>query len=94
MRITLDIPDELAATLTRRGQDPSRAALEALALEAYRERRVSGYQVRSLLGIPSRYEFDAFLKSHRVEKYTAEDFEHDLATIRQSERLPQSARGA
>ncbi len=89
MRITLDIPDEFAATLTPRGEDPSRAALEA-----YRERRLSGYQVRSLLGIPSRYEFDAFLKSHRVEKYTAEDFEHDLATIRQTERLPQPERGA
>ena len=84
----------MAATLTPRGQDPSRAALEALALEASHERRLSGYQIRSLPGIPSRYEFDAFLKAHRVEKYTAEDFEHDLATIRESERLPQPERGA
>jgi hypothetical protein len=53
MQITLEIPDELAATLAPPGRDPARAALEALALEAYRERRLSGYQLRILLGIPS-----------------------------------------
>jgi hypothetical protein len=31
----------------------------------------------------SRYEFDGFLKEHRIEKYTAQDFDHDLATIRE-----------
>jgi hypothetical protein len=82
MRITLDIPDELAARLSIGGQDPARTALEAIALEAYRERRLTGFQLRSLLGIPSRYELDGFLKQHRIEKYTAEDFEHDLATLR------------
>lgn len=70
-------------------QDPARAALEALALEAYRERRLTGYQLRMLLGIPSRYELDGFLKQHRVEKYTVEDFEHDLATIRHIAGNPQ-----
>jgi hypothetical protein len=85
MQITLEIPDELAAMLASHGQDLSRAALEALGLEAYRQRQLSGYQLRILLGIPSRYELDGFLKQHQVETYTAEDFEHDLATIRQSE---------
>src|SRR5580700_2144557 len=85
MQIILEIPDELAPTLAPPGRDPARAALESFALEAYRERRVTGYQLRTLLGIPTRYELDAFLKEHRVEKYTAEDFEHDLATIRHTE---------
>ena len=49
MRITLEIPDELAATLTPPGQDPARAALQALSIEAYRERRITGYQLRTLL---------------------------------------------
>jgi len=71
MQIRVDIPDELAA------------ALEALGLEAYRQRRITGYQLRTLLGIPSRYQFDGFLKEHHVEKYTYEDFEKDLATIRE-----------
>jgi hypothetical protein len=86
MRITLDIPDELAVSLAPRGQDPARAALEAIAIEAYRERRLTGFQLRSLLGIPSRYELDGFLKQHRIEKYTAEDFEHDLATLREGQQ--------
>jgi len=82
MEITLQVPDELASSLALFGPDPARAALEAIGLEAYRQRRITGYQLRTLLGISSRYEFDGFLKEHRVEKYTAEDFEHDLATIR------------
>ena len=94
MQITLDIPDELAASLAPRGQDPARAALEVLALEAYRERRLTGYQVRTLLGIPSRYEFDGFLKEHQVEKYTVEDFEHDLSTIRLIEEIRRAERRA
>ena len=86
MRITLEIPEELAAVLSALGRDPARTALESIGLEAYRERRITGYQLRTLLGIPSRYEFDGFLKEHRVEKYTADDFEHDLATIRQADK--------
>lgn len=83
MRIIVSIPDDVAELLIRPGQEPSRAALEALVLEAYRDRRMTGYQLRTVLGIPSRYQLDAFLKEHKVEKYTIEDFEHDLATIRE-----------
>jgi len=83
MRITLDIPDDLAATLASPGQDPARAALEAIGLEAYRQRRMTGYQLRTLLGIPTRYELDGFLKAHEVYDYTIEDFEKDLASIRE-----------
>jgi len=83
MQITLDIPDDLAVTLSASGQDPARAALEAIALEAYRQHRLSGYQLRTLLGISSRYELDGFLKNHQVYDYTLEDFEKDLAAIRE-----------
>lgn len=85
MEIIISIPDELAAPLIPPGQDASRAALEALAIEAYRERRMTGYQLRMLLGISTRYELDAFLREHKIEKYTIEDFEHDLSTIRDLE---------
>lgn len=84
MQITLEIPDELVAIVAGPGQEVSRAALEAIALEAYRQRRLSGYQLRTLLGIASRFELDAFLKEHQVYDYTIEDFEKDLATIRHS----------
>jgi hypothetical protein len=82
MRLTIEIPDELAAALASGGSDPARAALEAIGLEAYRERRIGSLQLRTLLGIPSRYELDGFLKAHRIEKFTAEDFGHDVAAIR------------
>ena len=94
MHVTVEIPDELAATLAPAGRDPARAALEAIGLEAYRERRLTGYQLRMLLGIRSRYELDGFLKEHRVEKYTAEDCEHDLATIRHIEEIRKADRHA
>ena len=83
MQITVEIPDELADRIAANQQDLSRAVLEAIALEAYRQRRLSGHQLQTLLGFPTRYQLDGFLKEHRVETYTAEDFEHDLATIRQ-----------
>lgn len=82
MQITVTLPDDLAVPLLPTGQEPARAALEALALEAYRQRRITGYQLRTLLGIPSRYELDGFLKQHEVYDYTPDDFDRDLATIR------------
>jgi hypothetical protein len=84
MEITISIPDDFAALIPA-GQEPSRAALEALALEGYRERRITGHQIRRLLGISSRVGLDAFLKKHKVEKYTIDDFEQDLNAIREFE---------
>ena len=81
MQLTLEIPEELAASLASVGVDPARAALEAIALEAYRQRRVTAYQLRTLLGIPTRYELDGFLKDHQIYDYSIEDFEKDLAGI-------------
>jgi hypothetical protein len=80
MRISFEIPDELAPALSDPGQDPARAALEAWALEAYRQRRLSGHQLRTLLQLPSRWDLHALLKQHRISLYTLEDFEQDLAT--------------
>ena len=55
MLVTLNVPDELAAALSLANGDPAHAALEAIALEAFRERR--------------------------IEIYSAEDFEHDIADL-------------
>jgi hypothetical protein len=78
VRISLDIPDDLVQQLAEEGKDLSRAALEALAIDAYRMERITGFQLRTLLGIPSRYDLDGFLKQHGVMlEYTIEDFEKD-----------------
>ena len=78
MTITVEIPEELAGRLIAAGQDPARAALEAIALEGYRSDRLSEAEVRRLLGFETRMEVDAFLKEHGVFlHYTYEDFLHD-----------------
>ena len=92
MPVTITLPDDLAAALLPPGQEPTRAALEAIALEAYRQRRITGYQLRRLLGIESRYKLDGFLKEHAVYDYTVEDFEHDLAAIQKREQKRKSER--
>lgn len=49
-----------------------------MAVGAYRAHRLTGAQLRRLLGIPSRYELDAFLKKRGVWlEYTLEDFRRE-----------------
>ena len=63
MTVVLDIPDEIAGQLAAAGQDLSRAALEALALEAYRRGALTQLQVGQLLGLP-RLQTEDFLAQH------------------------------
>jgi hypothetical protein len=84
IRVTIALPDELSAALATPGQVLSRAAFEALALAAYRERKISAAQLPQLLGYETRVEVDAFLKSHGIElEYTLEDVERDREIQRQ-----------
>jgi hypothetical protein len=85
MPVTITLPDDLVAALLTPDKEPALAALEAIGLEVYRQRRITRYQLRTLLGIETRYELDGFLKDHKVYDYNAEDFEHDLATIQKLE---------
>ena len=81
--LTLTLPDELSAALSASGQDLSRAVFEAIALEAYRERKLTTAQLRRLLGFETRYELDGFLKQHDVWlDYTWQDLEQDRETHR------------
>ena len=83
MQLTIELPEELLAALSAPGRDVSRAALEAIALEAYRERKLSVAQLRRLLGYETRMEVDGFLNDHGVElEYTLEDLERDRETHR------------
>jgi predicted HTH domain antitoxin len=83
-RVTISLPDELLGAFSVQGQDFSRAALEALAIEAYRSRKISAALLRQVLGFQTRMQVDAFLKDHGVElEYTLEDLERDRETHRQ-----------
>jgi len=84
MQVTLEIPDDMAGRLVTQGQDPARAALEAVAIEGYRSAALSAYQTRRLLGFETRYELDGFLKAHNVweHAYGIEDLEQDRQTLK------------
>jgi hypothetical protein len=78
MEITLTIPDDLARHIIPEGLDPARHALEDMAVEAYRAHRLTGSQLRRLLGIPSRDDLDAFLEKRGVWlEYTVDDFHRE-----------------
>lgn len=83
MQITLELPEDIAQGLGLRWKDLPRAALESLALEAYRSRALTVAQLRRLLGFATRMQVDAFLKEHEVYDFTAADFEEDRETLRQ-----------
>ncbi|HXB70554.1 MAG TPA: UPF0175 family protein [Candidatus Acidoferrales bacterium] len=63
MTVILDIPDEIASELAVAGQDLSRAALEALALEGYRRGTLTQLHVSQLLGM-SRIQAEDFLAEY------------------------------
>jgi predicted HTH domain antitoxin len=75
--VTLDLPDNLSRFLAASG-NVERAAMEAIALQAYREEKLSTGELRRLLGYRTRLQVHAFLKAHGVPlQYGLEDLEHD-----------------
>ena len=77
-QLMLDLPEELSVFLAASGQNLERAALEAIALEAYRENKLSTAQLRRLLGYHTRTQVHAFLKDHGVYlHYGPVDLKHD-----------------
>lgn len=77
-QLTLDLPDELSSFLAASGENLERIAFEIIALEAYRENKLSEGQLRRLLGYHTRTQVHAFLKEHGVYlHYGPADLEHD-----------------
>ena len=83
MLITFEPPEDIAQGLGSRWKDLPRAALESLALEAYRSHAITAAQLRRLLGFETHMQADAFLKEHEVYEFTMEDFKQDCETLRQ-----------
>jgi hypothetical protein len=78
VRIILDLPEDIAAHLAAQGENLSRSALEAFALEGYRACKLSTAQLRRVLGYDTRTQVHAFLKEHGVYlHYTQDDLDHD-----------------
>jgi hypothetical protein len=84
MQITIELPEDIAVGLQSMWKDLPRAALESLALEAYRSRALTAAQLRRLLVFETRMQVDAFLiKEHEIFDYSAADFEQDRETLRE-----------
>lgn len=70
MQITVEIPEDIA-----QHPDPGREALEALAVEGYRSRKLTQLDVGRLLRL-SRIETEDFLASHvDLYDYTTEELQ-------------------
>jgi predicted HTH domain antitoxin len=81
MKVSLELPEDIAAHLAAKGENLSLAALEAFALETYRTQKLSTGQLRRLLGYQTRMQVHAFLKQRGVYlHYTQDDLEHDRHT--------------
>jgi predicted HTH domain antitoxin len=65
MEVILHIPDDVAQRLSAGGGDISQRALEALALEGYRDQTLTLYQASEMLSL-SRVETEDFLGQRHV----------------------------
>jgi len=83
LQITIELPEDIAEGLESKWNDLARAALESLALEAYRSHALTAAQLRRLLAFETRMQVDAFLKKHEIFDYSAADFEQDRETLRE-----------
>ena len=84
MQLTVEIPDDFAGRLSAGGADLSRRALELLALEEYKNGRLTEAEIQRLLGFATRYALDGFLKAHGIliDDYTVDDLHREVANPR------------
>ena len=80
-RIAVELPEDIAKRLESAWHDLSRGALEAVAVEGYRDGTLSREQVGRLLGL-SFWETEAFLKERQAYlAYAEQDLEDDLRDL-------------
>lgn len=78
MKITLDIPDPIAAHLADSRETLTRRSLELLAIEAYRKGAIGAGEVGQLLGFDSRWDTYNFLQREQAEPpFSQADQEND-----------------
>jgi predicted HTH domain antitoxin len=81
--VTLEIPRDIEQQLVSAPQQLPRWILEAVALEGYRQERLSQGQVGKLLGL-NFWETETFLKERRAYlHYDVDDLESDIRVLRE-----------
>ncbi len=87
MNIAIEIPDDIGNALAAQAGGVSRAVLEAVAIESYRTGLATPAQIQQMLGLPSRWETESFLRrAEAFHDYTMQDLERDVAAIRDASR--------
>jgi hypothetical protein len=64
MKLVVEIPDTVVATLPSENGDLARGLLKSYALEDYKSGKLTACQAQALLDLETRMEVDAFLKAH------------------------------
>jgi len=82
INLSVEIPDDLARSLSAAGGDLSRRVLEAVALDEYQSGRLTKPELRQALGFATGYELDGFLKAHQVWiEYDEQDLVRERASL-------------
>ena len=83
MSVTVELPSDIEEMLRRENPDLDSDAIEAYAVELFRQGRLNHFQLSRVLGA-DRFATDAVLKRHRVEEQslTGSDLESDRETLR------------
>jgi len=82
MQLTVTIHDDVAERLGS-SDAMARRALEAFALEEFREGRIEKPDLRRILELPTRDALDGFLKAHGVyEPYAIADLDLEREDLR------------
>lgn len=83
MQVSIRVPDRIGAKLQETGTDLERSTLEALAVRGYTQGLLTSAEVQEMLGLPSRWETDAFLKqSGGWVDYSERDLQEDRKALR------------
>jgi len=91
MEIRVELPNDIT-----QHADPAREALEAVALAGYLSGKLTSYQAGRLLGLSSRFEFEALLKTRGIydHAYGPADLAEDWDTLRKlGDRASNEGRG-
>lgn len=85
MRVTIELPSEVAEQLQQKWGDVSRHILETVAVEAYHAGQLTTAQVREMLGYDTPMELDALLQRASVYRnFTEDELDRDFDVSRRA----------
>jgi predicted HTH domain antitoxin len=80
MQVTVELPESLITNL----EEPGRDILEAVAIQAYAQRRISQGKLAELLGLDA-WQVERLLAQRGIARpFTSEDFERELKNLNQA----------